>query len=329
MGADLNVRNGKPISGLIPSEPPQSDSSAARTSYPIHFAASGNSNVPDIKQKMILVIQALLKGGANPFMTLNEHGDTILHNICEFSGIIVPFLDLPNLDLESRDSQGRTLLLAACGCRDGYSKKRQTDPQATAVQLLEKGADITAIDSNGRNHFITSVNFNWVTAETATEKKTAEKKLREGAPPTPEPVALVQKYIDHGVDINARNSLGETILFPFLGGDPIFIDIVRSLVEQGADLTVKRNDGQRLLHVVAQEYASVFELKIVCEAQQNAVEEQEAMREGLEMFSVDAFKYLMEKGLDPMMEDNKGKSALDCATASSNADILKLFKREE
>jgi hypothetical protein len=66
-----------------------------------------------------------LKHHADPCATFLKQNDPhvknrggnaiILHQIIDQGGIIQPFLRIPNLDLERRDPQGRTLLLSACG----------------------------------------------------------------------------------------------------------------------------------------------------------------------------------------------------------------------
>jgi len=44
---------------------------------------------------------------------------------------------------------------------------------------------------------------------------------------------------------------------------------------------------------------------------------------------VGTFQMLMERGLDPRMEDVEGKTPLDIAAACENKGILKLFECEE
>lgn len=83
------------------------------TYYPIHLASLKKFNDPVSRPKMVPIIEILLKSGANPFLCFKDN-DSILHSICQSSGILEPFLSLPKLDLEARDSTGRTLLLVAC-----------------------------------------------------------------------------------------------------------------------------------------------------------------------------------------------------------------------
>ncbi|KAK3321263.1 hypothetical protein B0T19DRAFT_487630 [Cercophora scortea] len=95
---------------------------------------------------------------------------TAIHEIFA-SCIVQPFLELlPDLDLECRDSRGCTLFLAVCSTGRGpdcpvdrlglsttwatgniNGKEAAPHPKSVAVALLDRGADILAVDSAGRN----------------------------------------------------------------------------------------------------------------------------------------------------------------------------------
>ncbi|KAH6723841.1 ankyrin repeat-containing domain protein [Leptodontidium sp. MPI-SDFR-AT-0119] len=126
-------------------------------SYPIHYAASAKFSRSSSKEKMVPITQELLKGNANPLLTFNQKGDSIIHDIFENEGIVEPFLEIPDLDLEARDSNGRTYLLAACSTADNYWRNYDMEwlvaKPSPAQLVLAKGADIAAIDNQGRNVF--------------------------------------------------------------------------------------------------------------------------------------------------------------------------------
>ena len=84
---------------------------------------------------------------------------TILHEVLVSSKLPDPFLRIPNLDVNHRDQQGRTLLHVACYGEPGPDHilgchKAQSDdgPTTTVFQrLIELGADFQARDHFGRN----------------------------------------------------------------------------------------------------------------------------------------------------------------------------------
>jgi ankyrin repeat protein len=107
---------------------------------PIHYAASAKLNTIKARPAAISIIRLLLNNGADPWLELNENNTrlniknratwsqqvpaemktrTIMHDLFEHGGILEPFLQLPNFDLDRRDASGRTLLLAACSSNAG------------------------------------------------------------------------------------------------------------------------------------------------------------------------------------------------------------------
>ncbi|KAK3298754.1 putative ankyrin repeat protein [Chaetomium fimeti] len=83
----------------------------------------------------------------------------VAHQVLRDHGIFGPFLELQHLDLEHRDSNGQTLLLAACSHPATFcshvdlSNQDQDDPEPTLLIdiLLKRGADLSARDDHGRN----------------------------------------------------------------------------------------------------------------------------------------------------------------------------------
>jgi hypothetical protein len=96
---------------------------------------------------MILMIELLLKNGANPFITLKDN-DSILHDIHQSDGILGPFLALPTLDLETSDSTGCTLLLSCSNLNKFTNHEHPTS--STVTPLLAHGANIHTTDTHGR-----------------------------------------------------------------------------------------------------------------------------------------------------------------------------------
>lgn len=94
-----------------------------------------------------LAIQVmLLERGANPLMELQGNDTTVLHEIAYYHGLIAPTVD-SGVDLEVKDSQGRTPLLVACSPID--KSCRCTRDESTPRELILAGADVHATDSSG------------------------------------------------------------------------------------------------------------------------------------------------------------------------------------
>lgn len=348
-------------------------------SYPIHFAAQKKFNTAELRPKMIPIIKSLLRGGADPMLPFNKEGDPVLHEICESEGIIEPFLDAPNIDLEARDSKGRTPLLATCATPHGWHIQGQgwTYPRPNSAELLfEKGVDITATDNGGRNvlhHLLetddgchnnrksTKPTFELFLSQPQGTALAAQKDaagstplhyalrnralwavdmlLDKGADPhlsdpygntalhhicaqftpidynSPNPLvfSLFDKFLSLGLDISALNNLGQPPIFKFFSENSSYLKNLPKLLDAGADLKMKDNKGQGLLHVVAKKpYEQSHNL-----ARFN--------KNGLNP-DVENFKWLMEKGLG-MDEDSEQRTPLDVAAASGHTGILELFKR--
>jgi ankyrin repeat protein len=348
--------------------------------YPIHFAAQTRFNTAESRPKMIPIINSLLRGGADPLLPYNEDGVPVLHEICGSAGILEPFLDSLSINLEARDSKGRTPLLAACDSPQEWYFKGQglVHPQPSAAELLcERGVDITVTDNEGRNvlhhllrssdrHMDTRLNTKPIFelflsqplgATLVAQKDTAgstplhyalqnralwavDMLLEKGADPkevdpdgntalhhlcaqfsyqsypnsenNPLVFVLFDKFLSLGLDINARNTLGEPPIFHFFKHNWSYLDNLPRLLDAGADIKMKDSKGQGLLHVVAKKDSEPQdELGLDQIARQNP--------------DVEIFKWLMDKGLG-IDEDDEQRTPLDVAAASENAGILELFK---
>jgi ankyrin repeat protein len=88
----------------------------------------------------------LLQRGANPLMELQDGETSVLHEIARCHGYIKAILEC-GADLETRDSQGHTPLLAACSQVDNMY--RVTKHESTPRELILAGANIHATDNAG------------------------------------------------------------------------------------------------------------------------------------------------------------------------------------
>ncbi|KAJ5835444.1 hypothetical protein N7447_001470 [Penicillium robsamsonii] len=114
------------------------------------------------------MIEFLLERGTDPFLPCDKN-QVILHEIFASGGIIQPWLDMPDLDIERRDPAGRTLLLAAANSTTGThsyactltaypfrsgdlapASWKEGDP-TRAMALYQRGADLSAVDDERNN----------------------------------------------------------------------------------------------------------------------------------------------------------------------------------
>ncbi|UZP34151.1 hypothetical protein NXS19_001967 [Fusarium pseudograminearum] len=262
----------------------------------------------------------------------------VMHEIFSSdSGYYEPILELPDLDLEFRDKAGRTLLLASCHPFAVDNQGRNVvhlilgssvldDDMLEAVKdlgdvlphlinqsdakgyrplhyglaavaaggslhaeaswvdyIITQGADMLAVDAHGNNalHYLASIIF----GHSGYSGDRAE--------------ILFKKFINMGLDINARNRAGQTPIF-FVVGDlrdqPVLREKINWLDGLGVDWQARDEQRRTILHGIAGEPAELF-------------------------------KVVMERGVDPLAEDIDGRTSLDLAAGLENYEVLKLFDR--
>ncbi|KAI9846836.1 MAG: hypothetical protein M1830_007427, partial [Pleopsidium flavum] len=94
------------------------------------------------------IITRLLEHGADPNMTLDNGNTTVLHEISKVNGFIGPIVSF-GVDLETRDSQSRTPLLAACTRVERGYPVVDGEYAYASLELIRAGADILASDDQG------------------------------------------------------------------------------------------------------------------------------------------------------------------------------------
>ncbi|KAJ4261628.1 hypothetical protein NW762_007061 [Fusarium torreyae] len=282
----------------------------------------------------------------------------IMHEVIRGRGFFEPILELQDLDLNFRDESGETLLLAACRRASGSAMHIDGVPLR---QLIEKGADPMAVDNYGRNaihHKLGSRSLNDDKLKALEDLEHAVPALinqtdaagyrplhyglslmTQGAYDQTSPDWLdyiisqdadmlatdalgnnalhylasgllgclcydegdtrstFERFLKLGLDINVRNNTGQTPLFFIAGSDGTekrLDDVMSWLDDVGVDWKARDGKGRTILHEMAEERD-------------------------------DLFKAIMDRGVDPLVEDVDGRSALDLVAAYDNVNVLKLF----
>lgn len=133
----------------------------------IHNNTFGSSRTegretPETVQRRCNMIRFMLDHGADPFVRLRD-GKPFFHALLEKVYLEDVYLDLlleysPKINLETRDSGGRTVFLVSCGLVDmrslNYNNGKVYDAWRMPGKLIDRGADITALDNSGMNALV-------------------------------------------------------------------------------------------------------------------------------------------------------------------------------
>ena len=111
---------------------------------------------------------------------------------------------------------------------------------------------------------------------------------------------LVKYLVENGADINAKNNDGETALMKSSANHEN-IEIVKHLVENGADVNDKDNNGETALMIASAEFKNSGVVKYL-----NIVVE-----------------YLVENGADVNAKNNNGETALMRASGNNDMEMVK------
>ena len=236
-------------------------------------------------------VRLLIDHGADCFAR-SKGGKTLLHSVTQGKNRkdIIRLLLEKGLELEDKDDQGRTALIAAC---------QHDDPDVDNIEsLIHHGADVFALDNERQTVLFGS----------------STRRLAE----------VAESLIGHGVDVKARNYTGQTALF---AASP---DVAKVLIDCGADVNARDNKGQTALFRAVRKWnRSVDTAKVLIEhgvavnARDNTG--QTALFTAVSGYkrSADTAKVLIEGGADVNARDNTGKTALFMAPRSAvNVELL-------
>ena len=135
---------------------------------------------------------------------------------------------------------------------------------------------------------------------------------------------IVDYLVEHGADVNSKNSYGTTILHSaVILGEP---QIVKYLINRGADVNGMSDDGRTVLHLAIEK--GVLDT-VKCLVEHGASVNAENNFWGtLLYFAVhkgvsDIAKYLIKQGADVNGKNTAGKTILHLAVTNSSLEIVK------
>lgn len=205
--------------------------------------------------------------------------------------------------LKQRDGKGFTPLHCAL----------RTLRPAVCKALMTMGADLLEPDPNG------STALHHIAAQCLQFHAPIRRSrnLQEHPPEYYEGcVQLFQTFLTLGGDINARDNAGSPPLFSYLTSPPkddyrdkdpdsCCHTIVLDKFFANADFHGRNYDGETALHVIARR-------EVTCHTKSKHDRR--------------LFEFIVGNGLDPLIEDKKGRSSLDVAAACEKKEILDLFQ---
>ena len=136
---------------------------------------------------------------------------------------------------------------------------------------------------------------------------------------------IVKYLVEQGADINLKNKNGHTALI--LTAKAGHLNTVQYLVEQGADIEIRNDDGLNAFEIAIVEKKWDV-VKYFLEINTNEVQQKTMMDLALSFSavhnSVDMFNYLLARGIDLGIKTRNNKSLLMIAAYNGSLETVRL-----
>jgi ankyrin repeat protein len=305
--------------------------------YPLHYAATKDRGDDKIHEE---VVKILLDHGADPNAGYAE--TAIMHQIIEMNRSFRLFLELPCLDLESRDSSGSTLLLAACHSQEVQKDESASIGTLSPIQiLLDRGADIRARDKSGQNaphhYFQTGLGNFTQTLDLIISKAPELVNEADSNGCTPFHTALWRLYhsstdtevlVSAGADLQLPKSNGDTPLHllvrrPWLlNSDGVVIEPRRKVfnifMEIGVNINSRNHSGETPIFELFRNHNAPVQVHHESPQPYKYKTAQETKIENMNVREELVFEILGQAGVDWSAVNNDGETLLHILAARQN-----------
>lgn len=304
------------------------------TQAPIHFALDLLENLEieesEKSEKIVQIIKKLLELGADANCVITPDRGIKPDNMTPLIRLMFMRNRFDKSDLVKALIQaGANVNATTSGDYTPlhFAASKKDTPHEVIAMLIDNGADMDALNRDGRTPLQGGAFFQSKSVITLIEKGADIKKLSSnlsnilhfavwGSDNNPDLAFLLKQDLD----INAQNAQGETPLHTAASRN--YIISVRQLCEAGANINARNNEGQTPLHiaVVQSRHEAVVQL---CEAgADQAIRDNDgntAFHRSLRSRDWNlTSQYLLDNGADINARNNNGQTPLHNA-ASSNA----------
>ena len=273
---------------------------------------------------------------------VDGQGQTPLHHVVEKNSTKKDFVKMAKLLIESgvdvncTDDNGKTALHVA------VEKSRKE----MVVLLIQNGADANIEDDNGIlaiNEAISKADnrIKYELFKLLVETTTIEKLNNSGTSPLytaccKGATECVRLLLEMGVDPNIFTEIGKEPLIAsidggFFGRNTNQKEVVKMLIDAGADINLKSSYGNQAIHIAARHGSKeIMSLLIKKGADLNALNAERSdqlapIHIATKNGHSEVFKLLVENGADIDLQTGKGTSCLDIAAKEGKKKMIELI----